>query len=787
MEFPKTSYTYGVHDGIPALKEPPVAFWPSYSWGWNDAITREGIVRQLDSMTERGIRGIYILPVPKNFRPKTMPTHLDPDYPSPEFCELIRFTADEAEKRGIRLWLYDEGGWPSGSANGRVVEADPSLSCRALTPDGEIVDVPAFAQAYPDLLNPASTKKFLELTHEAYAAAFDGRVGEHMPVAFTDEPHVRSQEGTVPWTPGLAERFRERWGYDLTAHLPALFAEGDADEETKKVRGDYYDLLGELFAENYFLPIREWCHAHGMLSSGHVGGDDVAFGNAKYGYHHILRCLRAMDIPGVDVIWRQAFCAPPAPGREAYAPRCANLLFPRYASSAAHQTGARLALTESYAIYGSGITYDQMRWLWCYQAVRGLNILNPMSMSYSYNGSLLASSGRPTYSPALPGAKDLAAFNLWAARLSYLMSAGKPVADAALYMPLRDIWPGDKRAQAMAERFQDTGKLLEKRGCDYDVIDDDAILAAEIAGGALRIGDARYETIYLPQGAILPDEVRDKLMAFRADGGVVIVCGDEFMIGASMLSDCTDLRVTRRDIDEGRVYLIVNEAFEQRQAHVTFPEESAYFAWELDLMTGERRAVSVQPYLANLPFGACTALLFTKTAPEAADPVEAPAHAQTLSGFRFRRLRQVTLSPHGFVSTPIEEPWQPMEPGDWRERIGGDFSGDTEYMIRFSAPAGIHADYLLDLGEVRYTCEVILNGRSLGSAIFTPFCVRLPKLQAENVLILRVSNTAANIFHSIDFTRWFSPQTIGPYDAIERQFEEESLPSGLYGPVRLLW
>ena len=71
MEFPKTSYTYGAHDGIPALAMPPVAFWPSYSWGWNDAITREGIVRQLDSMTERGIRGIYILPVPKNFRPNT--------------------------------------------------------------------------------------------------------------------------------------------------------------------------------------------------------------------------------------------------------------------------------------------------------------------------------------------------------------------------------------------------------------------------------------------------------------------------------------------------------------------------------------------------------------------------------------------------------------------------------------------------------------------------------------------------------------------------------------------
>ncbi len=787
MEFPKTSYSYGAHGGIGALASPPVEFWPTYSWCWNDTVTREGIVEQLDSMTERGIRATYVIPMPKNFRPHTMPTKLEPDYPTPEFFALMRFTADEAAKRGIRIWLYDEGGWPSGSANGRVAASDPSFACSALKPDGSVAVEPPAPRAYPDLLNPAVTARFLELTHEGYAAAFDGDIGEHMPVAFTDEPHVRSGAGTVPWTAGLGERFREKWGYDLKDHLPALFAEGEAGEETRRVRADYHDLIGEMFAENYFLPIREWCHRHGMLSSGHVNGDNDAFGSAGKGHHHILRCLRAMDIPGVDVIWRQAFCDEPSPGPEKSEERCANMFFPRFASSAAHQIGARLALTESYAIYGAGITYDQMRWLWCYQAVRGLNLLNPMSMSYSYDGPLLASTGRPTFSPLLPGAKDLAVFNLWAARLSYLMSAGKPVADAALYLPLRDIWAGDDAARAASERFQETGKELERRGCDFDVIDDDAILAAALCGGALRIGDAAYQTIYLPDGARLPENVREKLAALCAGGGTVTVCAGDFPVRPVILSGCADLRAARRETDDGRVYLITNEARAARGVSVLFPEEDAASAWEIDLVTGERRAVSVRPYAASLPFGGCAALLFPKEAPAVPEKDAAPSREAALTGFTLRRTRRVTLSPHGFVSEAVEEAPRPAEPGDWRGLLGEDFSGDAEYVVRFRAPADCGEEYTLDLGTVYNSCEVSLNGRSLGTFVFSPFRVKLGRLEPENILTVRVSNTAANVFAAADFTKWFAPETIGPYDAVERGFEAGSLASGLVGPVRLLW
>ena len=791
LDFPKTSYTFGAHDDTRALASPPGDFWPAYSWFWNDRITEEGILEQLSTFERRGIRVFYIIPEPREFRPKTMPTQLEPDYLSDDYLRLVRFAVEHAAEMGMRAWLYDEGGWPSGSANGLVVARDPSLVCTALLPDGTIAEVPPFAQKYPDLLNPAATRLFLELTHEAHARVFGDSFSARLPVAFTDEPHVRAHAGAIPWTAGFAERFAERFGYDVMAHLPALFDDDLPGEENRRVRADYRDLLGELFAENYFLPIRDWCRAHGVLSAGHVGGDDVAFGNAKYGYHHILRCLRALDIPGVDAIWRQIFPAPETPGREAYAPRCANRLFPRYASSAAHQTGARLALTESYAIYGEGLTYDQMRWVFSFQAVRGINVLNLMSMAYSYRGCMLASTGRPTFSPLVPGAEDLAVFNEWAARVCYLASAGRPAADTALYMPMRDIWPADEAAHRMADTFEQTGAALERAGLDFDVADDDALLAATLTDGALRVGDAAYRTVILPSGATLPDAVREKLDALAAAGGEVIT--DAARARGVIRSDNASLRVMRRDTAEGRLYFITSEAFSATDAAVEFPDEDAAAAYALCPEDGTRQAVCVRPYALSLPFGGMAVLLFPREPiPGAAfsegDPIPAiPVHEMELPAPSFCRLRRVYLTRDGIRDETLTEPPVPASCGDWRALAGEDFSGDAEYVFSFDAPDGTDRVYTLDLGDVRYSCEVTLNGENLGRAVFTPFTFALPRLLPHNTLTVRVSNTMANAFAAVDFTDWYAPSTIGPYDEIERGFEQESLASGLFGPVRLLW
>ena len=103
------------------FRTPPSANAPVYAWPWNGPITRELIDRELDEMLSFGIRSVYVIPMPADFRPNNMRTPLSPGYLTDAFFELIAYAARAAKARDMTFWLYDEGGWPSGGACGRTV------------------------------------------------------------------------------------------------------------------------------------------------------------------------------------------------------------------------------------------------------------------------------------------------------------------------------------------------------------------------------------------------------------------------------------------------------------------------------------------------------------------------------------------------------------------------------------------------------------------------------------------------------------------------------------------
>ena len=308
MDFPQSSYDYCEHNSINELENPPVDFEPIYSWCWSGEITKEGVSSRLDEMEERGIRRLYVIAIPSEFT--GIECERETRYLSQEYLELCEFLTSEAKRRGMKLWLYDEGGYPSGAANGRVVNENPHLKSLSIDAEGKIVESHRSAQPYPDLLKAESTEKFIEYTHEVYKGYFGGSLGEHFPVVFTDEARVPLFRKTVAYSEELEALFEERFGYGMRDHFAALFDEELADDRSREVRADFHRLLGDLFSENYFGRIRRWCDENGILFTGHLGGDDVAFGNAKWGYYNIMKCLREMHIPGVDAIWRQIFPSP---------------------------------------------------------------------------------------------------------------------------------------------------------------------------------------------------------------------------------------------------------------------------------------------------------------------------------------------------------------------------------------------------------------------------------------------------------------------------------------------
>jgi len=52
---------------------------------------------------------------------------LKPNYPSPEQLALAKFEVEEASKRGMKIWIQDEGNYPSDFAGGMINKEYPQL------------------------------------------------------------------------------------------------------------------------------------------------------------------------------------------------------------------------------------------------------------------------------------------------------------------------------------------------------------------------------------------------------------------------------------------------------------------------------------------------------------------------------------------------------------------------------------------------------------------------------------------------------------------------------------
>jgi hypothetical protein len=121
------------------------------------------------------------------------------------------------------------------------------------------------------------------------------------------------------------------------------------------------------------------------------------------------------------------------------------------------------------------------------------------------------------------------------------------------------------------------------------------------------------------------------------------------------------------------------------------------------------------------------------------------------------------------------------------------FAGTARYSIQFDAPANAADDWLLELGDVRESARVSLNGRPLANAWSLPFSVRLgASLRPKgNELKIEVSNLPANRIRDLDMRKvdWKIMQDINlasiRYKALDASGWELA-PSGLLGPVRLV-
>jgi hypothetical protein len=391
---------------IPAdLSNPPREFSVMPFWFWNDALNTDEIIRQIDDFQQHGVDGFVIHPrvgLPRDLA-----------WMSAGLLEYYKVAVKAAQQRQMAVMLYDEGMYPSGSASGQVVAANPAFACRCLAK----VDLPAGSMPTlkpgenlvatvqrlngsrmavivrpansvirglhyigegpeeeeppaADILNPQAVMAFIHLVYDKFAENLEPYFGNPIIAIFTDEPGLlgRSREtGIIPGTTGILEQINRILGYDFTPYLPALWY---ADEpEAARYRRDYAYAISLRLEETYYQPLSTWCEQHGLALTGHPAkGDDIG-------------PLRYFHIPGQDLVWRWVLPDQPSAleGPESTQAKCS--------SSAMLHAGRRRNANECCGAYGHEMTWEEMNWLARWAFVRGVNLLIPHAFYYSVRGS----------------------------------------------------------------------------------------------------------------------------------------------------------------------------------------------------------------------------------------------------------------------------------------------------------------------------------------------------------------------------------------------------------------
>ncbi len=499
-------------------------------WSWNDKLDARELKNQIDEMKKVGINGFFM----------HARGGLETEYMGEDWFNLIEVCMDYAESLGMDAWAYDENGWPSGFADGKVPAAgeefqqkwlvystleDPEILPKNLiafytvsegeikrtaTPKkGDIAISYGINKYYIDAFNKDCIAYFLKTTHEKYAEKLGEKLGSSLKGFFTDENQYAGN--SVPWSHLFPKLFKERYGYDIIDCLPLLFIN---NENSYPVRNDFYVFVADLFKESFLKQINDWCNSHNCLLTGHVMGEQslsaqVAFTGGA------MSCYEYFGLPGVDWLGR----------------RMSNTLIPKQLGSAAKQLGKK-TVTETFAMCGWDVSLNELKGIAQSQYVHGVTSICPHLEGYSIRGyrkrdypaSLFVQS--PWFKPAYKEFCD------YFRKLGNILDSGVEIAPLLVIHPMQTVYIlrntlDERPMRSYDEKFIDFSERLSKEHILHHYGDETLISKkGEVKNRTFKVGECEYNSVLLPSLLTVSSSTADLLLEFSENGGKIYYYGD---------------------------------------------------------------------------------------------------------------------------------------------------------------------------------------------------------------------------------------------------------------------
>lgn len=666
--------------------------------------------------------------------------------------------------------------------------------------------------------------------------AFKGHDISYIRALFNDSYEVDDARGQSNWTENFLTEFQKRRGYDLRAHLPALFQKADADQN-KRVIYDYRTTIGDLILEDFTQEWKKWGTTKGALIRNQSHGSPA----------NLLDLYGAIDIPETE-------------GND--------VLRYKFATSVSHVMGKKLASSESatwlneHFLSSWSDVKKAIDLLW----LGGVNHVFYHGVCYSpkedpWPGWLFYAAVH--FQQTNPQWKEFHVLNEYIARTQTFLQSGKPDNDVLVYYPLPDRYsdPGRELLQhfdGMGREFAGTefekiSTWMEQHDYAFDFFSDKQLMNISFDGKSLVTGGNKYQTILLPANEFISEQSFKKIFELAKAGAKIIVYKNlpkdvpgfykvderramlngmkdqlmftsidkdqsakigkgEFFVStnlelllenAGVRSEAIrayGLKFIRRINPDGFTYFLNNRSDKEVNGWVTFNAKATSVAI-YNTMTAKLGLAKWKDYFEgttqvwiNLkPYESIVVQIFnTKKAAPPFQYVEPAGNAEELKG----KWTVIFMNGGPVVPAKVSQ----TELGSWTtfdDPAYKSFSGSAKYMISFSKPAGDNKSWLLDLGKVHECAEIILNGKKIAALIGPDFQVVIPSsdLKLINTLEVIVSNLMANRItymdkNNIKWKKFYNtnmPARIrtNSKDGIFDASKWDPLSSGLLGPVTL--
>lgn len=607
-----------------------------------------------------------------------------------------------------------------------------------------------------DHLNRDAVARYLDKFDKAFSST-----STPWPHAFFNDSY---EVYNANWTPSLPEEFKSRRGYDILDSLPQLLGLVD---DGNKVLSDFRRTISELLLENFTEQWAAWAHQRGVKVRNQAHGSPA----------NLIDVYAAVDIPEIEGFGLSDFGIKGLRTDKGFTRKNdSDVSMLKYASSAAHITGKPLTSSETFT--------------WLTEHFRtSLSQMKPdLDLMFSCGVNNVYFHGT-TYSPLdepWPGWKFYASVDMsptntiwrdapalmeYITRCQSMLREGRPDNDFLVYLPVDDMWkkrlkPGTPglmmefsihHIKGLAPEFIESIMEIDSLGYDTDYISDRYLLSTVYDGKNLVTATGTpYKALIIPGSGNLSEPLRAHLDSLVAQGADIIYGIDHARIKHAakdeQLRTKLGLRALRRATDDGFLYFIANLSPDDVDSAVPLAVEYADAVW-FDPMTGDiyQAQTNDENIRVNLASGESRFLRVYNHKLEGI--AKAPSE---------KVVKEINLTDRPWNLTFTESYPEVKEKikldslkwwTDLNDSKLNELSGTGVYTTTVNIPKKEAAgEWQIDLGDVRESARVYINGKYAGTAWAAPFRLNFRDLlkPGKNEIRIEVTNLPANRISAMD-------------------------------------